>query len=39
MKVRLLHGWHSVPGGVKPSLLAERWSTGGSSHDAPLHDH
>jgi hypothetical protein len=39
MKVHLLHGWHSVPGSVKSSLLAEGWSAGGFSRDAPLHDH
>jgi hypothetical protein len=24
MKILFLHGWHSVPGGVKPTYLAER---------------
>lgn len=24
MKILFLHGWHSVPGGVKPSYLAEK---------------
>ena len=24
MKILFLHGWHSVPGGVKPSYLAEQ---------------
>src|SRR5438552_1013212 len=23
MKILFLHGWHSVPGGVKPTFLAE----------------
>jgi alpha-beta hydrolase superfamily lysophospholipase len=27
MKILFLHGWHSVPGGVKPTYLAERGHT------------
>ncbi len=27
MKILFLHGWHSVPGGVKPTLLAQHGHT------------
>ena len=27
MKILFLHGWHSVPGGVKPTFLAQRGHT------------
>lgn len=27
MRIRFLHGWHSVPGGVKPTYLKDRGNT------------
>jgi hypothetical protein len=35
MKILYLHGWHSLPGGVKPSFLAEQ---GLEIHDIELPD-
>ncbi len=32
MKILFLHGWHSVPGGVKPTYLKDNGHTSYSAH-------